>query len=152
MAAKGPNDAGWGWKKWTALGVVAALIIFGPTIGLSTAMFENYLEYCEANKGTDFSKWLHLKVASISSKTMRPELSAKASKLYWEWYHDPEYTEKDTEDVYRSWVNHALRLEDDNQRLAARKQLEEWKEWYGHGHPYYEQVDQELRNMYARGN
>ena len=152
MAAKGPNDGGWGWKKWTALGVLAALIVFGPTIGLSTAMFENYLSYCENHKGTDFSKWLHLKVATVSSKTMRPELSAKAYLSYWEWYHDKNYPDKDPEDVYKAKLEYALRLEDDNQRDAARKALEEWKEWYGYGHPHYEIVDQELRNIYARGN
>lgn len=152
MGAKGPSEGHWGWKKWTAALTVVGLIIFGPTIGLSTPMFERYLKYCENNKGTDFSKWLHLKVASVSSKTLRPELSAKAYLSYWEWYHDKEYPQKDTEDIYTALLNHALRLEDDNQRLAGRKVLEEWKEWYGEGHPHYLIVNQEWQNMYARGN
>ena len=153
MGSKGPGEGNWGWKKITLVTSLALSVIFGPMIAVSTPLMNNYLGYCEKNKGTDFSKWLHMKVGSVSRKTLRPELSAKAYEKYVDMYHNPDDPSQDGPDVAEAWFEWGKVLKDtrlDDGRPGKRRGielLEEWLDTYGEGHPLGLEVKDALFRM-----
>jgi hypothetical protein len=145
--AKGPSEGAWGWKKWTALLSVAGLIVFGPTLGLSSPAMDAYMSYCENHKGEDFSKWLHLKVAGICAKTLRPDRAADAYRKYYDWYRNVQDPFQDDEATYTAFYRCALETENDDRRTEGTRILQEWMETYGESHPFYPTVLAEFQAM-----
>lgn len=150
--AKGPTEGGWGWKKLSILFAVIILVIAGPWVAISTWAFEGYLEYSANHKGEDFAKWLHLKVGSISAKTMRPELSAEAYRQYVEIYHNPDDPAQDDEDTYTAWMRYGEELANNRERVKSLEILQMWIDTYGELHPFYGTVKQKQQNIQIRPN
>lgn len=150
--AKGPTEGGWGWKKISLFLGLIILVIAGPWIAISNWAFEGYLVYSAEHKGDDFAKWLHMKVGSISSKTMRPALSAKAYKQYVDLYHNPDDPSQDDEATYTAWMRYGEETANDHHRVESLTILQEWFDTYGEGHPFYGTVKETYQMIQIRPN